>query len=87
MWVNVGTSQFHLPDGNPQVLRGSTGIVAPDREALLDRLARARTYLADTHFSFRESNDCVETMCPWGNRINVHTPDAARFGRIALGTR
>ena len=27
MWVNVGRSQFHLPDGAPQVLRGHTGIV------------------------------------------------------------
>ena len=33
----------------------------------------------------RESNDCVETVCPWGNRINVHAPDENRFGRIVLG--
>ena len=25
MWVNVGKSQFHLPDGDAQVLRGHTG--------------------------------------------------------------
>ena len=25
MWVNVGKSQFHLPDGAAQVLRGHTG--------------------------------------------------------------
>ena len=24
MWINVGRSQFHLPTGNPQVLRGHT---------------------------------------------------------------
>ena len=39
MWVNVGRSQFHLPTGNPQVLRGHTGIVMEGREALLERLA------------------------------------------------
>ena len=39
MWVNVGRSQFHLPSGKPQVLRGHTGIVISGREALLDRLA------------------------------------------------
>src|SRR6186997_834705 len=35
MWINVGRSQFHLPTGNPQVLRGHTGIVMEGREALL----------------------------------------------------
>src|SRR4051812_180394 len=39
MWVNVGRSQFHLPRGEPQVLRGTTGIVMEDRDALLARLA------------------------------------------------
>jgi hypothetical protein len=85
MWVNVGTAQFHLPMGEPDVLRGVTGLVVPDRGALLDRLAQMRKPLADTKFAFRESNDCVETVCPWGNRINLHAPDEARFGRIVLG--
>src|SRR6267378_2557612 len=39
MWVNVGRSQFHLPSGEAQVLRGHTGIVISGRQALLDRLA------------------------------------------------
>ena len=34
MWVNVGRSQFHLPSGKPQVLRGHTGIVIAGRQAL-----------------------------------------------------
>ncbi len=29
MWVNVGMSQFHLPMGQPDVLRGVTGLVVP----------------------------------------------------------
>jgi hypothetical protein len=85
MWINAGMSQFHLPMGKPEVLRGVTGLVIPDREALLDRLTQARKALAGTKFDFRESNDCVETVCPWGNRINVHTPDEEQFGRIQLG--
>jgi catechol-2,3-dioxygenase len=85
MWINVGMSQFHLPTGNPEVLRGVIGLVVPERRALLDRLTRIRKPLAGTKFEFRESNDCVETVCPWGNRINVHAPDPARFGRIQLG--
>ena len=42
MWVNVGKSQFHLPDGAAQVLRGHTGIVIAGREALLDSWRRSR---------------------------------------------
>src|SRR5271157_2955617 len=31
MWINVGMSQFHLPMGTPEVVRGTTGLVMPDR--------------------------------------------------------
>ena len=85
MWVNVGMSQFHLPTGEPNLLRGTTGLVIPDRAALLARLAEVKPQLAGTKFAFRETNDGVETVCPWGNRITVHEPDPARFGRVALG--
>jgi catechol-2,3-dioxygenase len=85
MWVNVGMSQFHLPTGEPNILRGTAGLVIPDRAALLERLTEVKKALEGTKFSFRETNDGVETVCPWGNRITVHEPDAARFGRVALG--
>lgn len=85
MWINVGMSQFHMPMGPPDILRGTTGLVVPDRAALLDRLTQVRKHLEGTKFDFRESNDCIETVCPWGNRINVHAPDESRFGRIVLG--
>ena len=85
MWVNVGRSQFHLPTGEPQVLRGTTGIVISGREALLARLSSVRKKLAGTRFVFSEHNDYVEATCPWGNRVRCHEPDAARFGRITLG--
>ena len=85
MWVNVGRSQFHLPDGKPQILRGHTGIVISGREALLDRLASVASRLDGTAFAFSEHNDYVEATCPWGNRVRCYEPDAARFGRITLG--
>ena len=85
MWVNVGRSQFHLPTGTAQVLRGHTALVIPGRKALLDRLAAVAPKLAGTAFSFREHNDHVEATCPWGNRLRVYEPDADRFGRIMLG--
>ena len=85
MWINVGQSQFHLPTGRSEVLRGMTGLVLSDQEALLARLTRLRGTLAGTRFDFRESNDGVETVSPWGNRIRCHAPDAQRFGPVQLG--
>ena len=85
MWINVGRSQFHLPSGKAQVLRGHTGIVISGREALLDRLASVAEKLDGTAFAFSEHNDYVEATCPWGNRMRCYEPDAARFGRITLG--
>ncbi len=85
MWMNVGRSQFHLPTGKPQVLRGKTGIVIEGREDLLKRLANVKPKLEGTKFAFAEHNDYVQATCPWGNTIRLHEPDAARFGRIALG--
>jgi len=85
MWANVGISQFHLPSGGPEVLRGTTGLVLPDRRQLLERLHRAKKELEGTRYAFTEGNDGVEVTCPWGNRIRVHEPDAGRFGRITLG--
>jgi hypothetical protein len=85
MWINVGRSQFHLPSGDPQVLRGHTGIVISGRQALLERLASVARKLEGTAFEFTEYNDYVEAICPWGNRVRCYEPDAARFGRITLG--
>jgi hypothetical protein len=85
MWVNVGRSQFHLPAGDAQVLRGHTGIVISGREALLDRLSSVAKKLEGTKFAFSEHNDYVEAICPWGNRVRCYEPDEARFGRITLG--
>ena len=85
MWINVGKSQFHLPTGDPWVLRGAIGLVTPDRDALLDRLERVKKPLAGTKFAVKETNDCVEVTCPWGNKFNMHSPDEERFGPVNLG--
>ncbi len=84
MWVNVGRSQFHMPTGQPQVLRGHVGLVLPSREGLLRRLAKVRGALADTRFAVREHEDYVETVSPWGNRLRCYEP-APEFGPIRLG--
>ena len=84
MWVNVGRSQFHLPTGKPQVVRGHTCAVIPGREALLRRLHDVRPHLEGTRFAFDEQEEFVAATCPWGNRIRCHAP-GGRFGRMMLG--
>ncbi len=84
-WINVGTCQFHLPVGPAQVLRGVTGLVMPDLDALVARLTKVAPRLQDSKFAFARNGDSVEVSCPWGNRIRVHAPDATRFGRMTLG--
>jgi hypothetical protein len=85
MWINAGTAQFHLPLRTAQILRGTTGLVLPNRETLLARLTRATPLLAGSKFNFHETDDGVEVTCPWGNHIRCHEPDIARFGPITLG--
>ena len=38
MWVNVGRSQFHLPTGAPQVLRGHTALIKIGRASCRERV-------------------------------------------------
>ena len=84
-WINVGGCQFHLPTGPAQVLRGVTGLVMQDLDALMVRLAGVQPLLNGTQFAFIRSDESVDITCPWGNRVRVHAPDAARFGAMTLG--
>ena len=42
MWVNAGATQFHLPHGPAQRLRGTLDLIILDHQALLGRLRNAR---------------------------------------------
>ena len=84
MWINVGTSQFHLPTGPAQVTRGVVGLVLPDLDALRTRLKRVASRLRGTAFSVEDRGASVDVTCPWGNRIRCHAP-APEFGPIVLG--
>jgi len=84
MWVNLGRCQFHLPTGKAQVLRGHTGLVIPDRAALLKRLGKARKHLDGTRFDFHENETFVDATCPWGNHYRCYEPNR-RFGPATLG--
>src|SRR5258708_13301391 len=57
MWINAGRSQFHLPTGPAQVVRGHTGLVISGRDALLDRLTKVPTKLDGPNFRFSYHND------------------------------
>lgn len=84
-WINVGNSQFHLPVGPAQLLRGVTGLVMPDLDALMLRLQQVRHHLQGTAFTFVRHGAQVDVVCPWGNRLRVHAPDTVRFGPMRLG--
>lgn len=84
MWINIGRrSQFHLPTGPAQVLRGHVGLVLPDLDALLDRLRGVEPALEGTAFGYAECDGYVETTSPWGNRFRCYAP-SPRFGEGVL---
>ncbi len=84
MWVNIGRSQFHLPIGKPQVIRGRTGIVVPDLKTLSESLKSVRTALKGTKFAFKAGPGYIDVTCPWGNKFRCHKP-AVKFGATLLG--
>jgi hypothetical protein len=85
MWVNVGRSQFHLPNGGPQVLRGHTGIVIAAARRCWSGWRRWRKSWKER----RSHSPSITTMsrrsAPGATAIRCYEPDAARFGRITLG--
>ncbi|MFO1310753.1 MAG: hypothetical protein U1F41_01675 [Burkholderiales bacterium] len=85
MWINVGESQFHLPIGEPQRIRGTIGLVLPDLRALVARLATVERALAGTAFAYEPREDAVEVTCPWGNRLRCHAASHATSGARTLG--
>ena len=83
MWVNIGDQQFHLPTGNPQVLRGHTGLVVPDLPAVKERLASIAAQLKGTKFKCADRGEYVEAVSPWGNVYRVYA--AGSHGAMKLG--
>ena len=84
MWANIGMQQFHLPTREPQVLRGVTGIVVPDLEALRQRLEAVKPRLEGTKFKWENEDKHVTVTCPWGNTLRCHAP-GPEFLDMTLG--
>jgi len=80
MWVNAGRTQFHLPTGAPQVLRGTIGLALPDLAGLRQRLAAVAPLLAGTRHGFTQDGDAVLVTCPWGNRLRCHLDPHLKLG-------
>lgn len=71
MWINLGRQQFHLPVGEPQVLRGVTGIVVPSLAQLEARLAQIAPLLEGSRLAWQRDNGQLRVTCPWGNTLEV----------------
>ena len=84
MWVNVGRSQFHLPTGKPQKLRGKIGLVIPDRELLLQRLERMKKPLAGTQVRLQGAQRLCRGDLPVGQHLPPARPDGWRRARHGL---
>src|SRR5262245_55445909 len=84
MWANAGQTQFHLPTGAPQVVRGPVEIVLQDFDAVPARLEAVRPKLEGTKLSYQVGDKRVMTTCPWGNPVHLIPPGPA-FPDNALG--
>ncbi len=84
MWANAGQTQFHLPTGGPQVLRGHVELVVPDLDALTQRLGSVRDSLAGTAFRYEVRDKHVAVRCPWGNQVRC-LGAGPEFGDVTLG--
>ena len=85
MWINAGRTQFHLPTGHPQRVRGVIGLVVPRLDPIEASLERVTSRLRGTRFAYRRDGRTLEATCPWGNRFRLHEPDAPRWGQTELG--
>jgi hypothetical protein len=84
MWINIGRSQIHTPNGEAQRINGTIGIVLPDLKALCNRLQAVAPRLDGTEFRFTDRSDFIEVTCPWGNRLRVHAP-SPELGGFEIG--
>ena len=84
MWVNVGRSQFHLPTGRAQILRGRVGLVVPDLKALRRSLDRVAADLKKSKLAVSRGRGFIDVVCPWGNRIRCYQANN-KYGPITLG--
>ena len=69
---NLGRQQFHLSEGDAQLLTGSFGVAVPSLDTVRARAAEAAAALQGTHFAFRDHGHALEATCPWGNTFFLY---------------
>ncbi len=84
MWINVGATQFHLPTGPAQLLRGVTVIALPSLAELAARLIAVAPLLDGTQFRFTADEAMIEVICPWGNHMRCVQDGPVRLGIVAV---
>jgi len=76
LWANIGTFQFHLPEGNPaaQVFQGIVTLAYPSIKDVLDHYERnlqLQTILGNSKFSIMVMDDELHVTDPWGTQFRL----------------
>lgn len=81
LWANIGSNQFHLPEGRPeaQVFAGEITLAYNDIQPLLSRVPEAERKLEGSKFqvSHAEDDNLLLVADPWGTKFCIkNNPDA-----------
>ncbi|CAM9209747.1 unnamed protein product [Choristocarpus tenellus] len=85
IWANIGTSQLHMPHGEPQVVPGTIGLIYPDVEEIFPRLRQAagNDALEGTKFAWVErTSKTAEVTGPFGNKLRLHSQPGGDKGAL-----
>lgn len=84
LWANIGSNQFHLPEGKPdaQVLNGIVTLAFPELDSLKKRQEKVAEKLEGSMFQLQEVGNSLVVVDPWGSKFRlVEAEESARDGR------
>ena len=88
LWANIGSNQFHLPEGKPhaQVLQGIVTLAYPNISTLLDRNHFAKSAMVNSKFSVTEMSESeLHVVDPWGTKFRIFECNNAEDVRDSRG--
>jgi len=74
LWANIGTNQFHLPEGKPnaQVLDGCVTLAYRDINALCLKIDHAKDAMKGSLFDVEKIEEHeLKVIDPWGSRFRI----------------
>mmetsp|Transcript_13732 Transcript_13732/g.20983 ORF Transcript_13732/g.20983 Transcript_13732/m.20983 type:complete len:375 (+) Transcript_13732:134-1258(+) len=81
LWANIGSNQFHLPEGKPeaQVFAGEITLAYKDIQPLLARVPEAERKLQGSKFQVTHSKNCNFLLVtdPWGTKFRIESKPGA----------